>query len=292
MKSKLLKNKGFTLIELITVIIVLGIVSVGLSSFIRTGLGIYTDAKEREQVLTESRFVVERLNREIRGAIPNSIRVATNSSNSIQCIEFVPAAWVSFYTTLPVLPDSASTMKTVEVANNPENYTFSIGDFAVVYPTMDADDADDNDFNDSADVYDLSRNKRKAILSCDNGNGEACNISDGTEFTSEFTVSGAFADYSPASRVYFVNHAISYCAHSNGNIYRIQDTINPSQTIYNSGVLMAENLKNDFNNANERPFTIYAATLSRNSLVQLLLTFENNEEVINYSNEVHIPNVP
>ena len=48
-------NKGFTLVELITVIIVLGVVSVGISGFIRTGIQIYTDTTERDQCYEFSR---------------------------------------------------------------------------------------------------------------------------------------------------------------------------------------------------------------------------------------------
>ena len=55
---------------------------------------------------------------------------------------------------------------------------------------------------------------------------------------------------------------------------------------------MAENINNDFANTDEVPFRVYEATLTRNSLVHILLAFERNEEIINFSNQVHIPNVP
>ena len=84
-------SNGFTLVELVTVIIVLGIVSVGISGFIRTGLDIYSDVTEREQLLGDSRFVVERLNRELRMAVPHSVRVGNNASNDVQSIEILPS---------------------------------------------------------------------------------------------------------------------------------------------------------------------------------------------------------
>jgi MSHA biogenesis protein MshO len=95
---------GFTLIELITVIVVLGIVSVGVSGFLRSGLQIYSDANERDQLLSQSRFVIERVSRELRAAIPNSVRLQYSASADTQCLEFVPALWTSYYTTLPVIP--------------------------------------------------------------------------------------------------------------------------------------------------------------------------------------------
>ena len=277
--------KGFTLIELITVIIVLGVVSVGISGFIRTGVDIYSDVSERDQLLGNSRFFVERLNRELRMAVPNSIRVANNPANTIQCIEFVPANWVTFYTSLPKAPDLSTAVTVVEIAGNPAGYQVNNGDFAVVYPTQ------------SSDVYNLGNNKRQEITACTDSDGNCNNVADpsDTERTAELTITAAFADYSPASRLYFATETVSYCLRDIDNkVYRHQSNIfNDVQDIYTTGgVLMAENLMNNLGLAEQQAFRVIAASLTRNALVQVLLTFELNEEIVNYSNEVHIPNVP
>ena len=272
--------RGFTLVELITVIIVLGVVSVGISGFIRTGVQIYADVTERDQLLGDSRFVVERINRELRLAVPNSARVKANNAGSIQCLEFVPSAWVSFYSSLSVLPALSTTASIVEFANNAANFRLKTNDFAIVYPAS------------NVDVYDVNNNKRKVITACTVNVNEDCNEDVDPNGIAKLTVSGAFEDHSPASRLYIARTAVSYCAHSSGEIYRIEDSINTTQTVYSFGTLMAENIKNDFTQSNEAPFRVYEATLSRNGLVNILLAFERNEEIINYSNEVHIPNVP
>ena len=275
--------KGFTLVELVTVIIVLGVVSVGISGFIRTGVDIYTDVTERDQLLGESRFVIERINRELRMAVPNSVRVAANTSGSIQCIEFVPSEWASFYTSLSVLPDTSTSATIVEFANNPVGFELAAGDFGIVYPT------------NNADVYDLAENKRKLITTCtDDGDAGAgdCSTADDSGGTAVLTVTAAFKDHSPASRLFIARNAVSYCANSSGDVYRNQGIIDTTQVIYTAGILMAENLKNNFNEPNELPFKVYTTTLARNGLVNVLLAFERNEEIINYSSEVHIPNVP
>lgn len=277
--------KGFTLIELITVIIVLGVVSVGISGFIRTGVDIYTDVSERDQLLGNSRFVVERLNRELRMAVPNSIRVKNNTANSIQCIEFVPAKWVTFYTTLPKLPDTNNEVTIVEIAGNSAGYQVNKGDFAVVYPTQ------------SNDIYNLASNKKREITACTDYDGDCNNLADplDPERTAKLTVTSAFADHSPASRLYFVSETISYCLRDIDNtMYRHQsDTFTDIQETYTTGgTLMTKNLINHLDLAEQQPFRIINASLTRNALVQILLTFELNEEIINYSNKVHIPNVP
>ena len=277
--------KGFTLIELVTVIIVLGVVSVGVSGFIRTGVEIYNDSTERDQLLGDSRFAVERLTRELRMAVPNSARVKTNNSGTIQCIEFVPSEWVSFYTSLSVLPDTSTSATIVEYANNPAGFELKAGDFAIVYPTKTQES--------NHDVYHLANGKRKAITSCaDTGADTGCDTADDPGGTAKLTISSAFKDHSPASRLYIARKTVSYCAHQNNrSIYRNEGNITEEQVIYTSGTLMAEHINNDFANSNEAPFRVYEATLTRNSLVHILLAFEH-EEIVNFSSEVHVPNVP
>ena len=51
-------SSGFTLIELVTVILVLAIVSVGVGSYITFGVDIYRDAIGRDRQINESRFVI------------------------------------------------------------------------------------------------------------------------------------------------------------------------------------------------------------------------------------------
>ena len=277
-------HRGFTLMELVIVIVILGIVSGIVGNIVSTGAKIYVDATERDQLLSESRFVVERLNRELRMAVPNSARV-TGDAN-IQCLEFVQAEWVTFYTNLPTVPSTSKSARVVEIGDITRNFTLDTStDFAIVYPT------------DSTDIYDLTENKRKKIDACiDTGTDTSCNTNDDPNHLATLTVNGAFADESTASRLYIARKAVSYCVQNN-SIYRYVDTLNTGQVTYDidtntDGSLMAENLVNDLSGASELPFRVSNATLRRNSLVQILLAFEHNDEIVNFSNEVHIPNVP
>jgi MSHA biogenesis protein MshO len=277
-------HRGFTLMELVIVIVILGIVSGIVGNIVSTGAKIYVDATERDQLLSESRFVVERLNRELRMAVPNSARVTGDAD--IQCLEFVQAEWVTFYTNLPTIPSTSKSAHVVEIGDITGNFSLDTStDFAIVYPTV------------STDIYDLTENKRKKIDACiDTGTDTSCNSNDDPNHLATLTVNGAFADDSPASRLYIASKAVSYCVQNN-SIYRYVDAINNSQVTYDidintDGSLMAENLVNDLSSASELPFMVSNATLRRNSLVQILLTFEHNDEIVNFSNEVHIPNVP
>lgn len=283
-------SHGFTLIELITVIVVLGIVSVGVAGFLRSGLQIYNDANERDQLLSQSRFVIERVSRELRAAIPNSVRLQYSASAGTQCLEFVPALWASYYTTLPVIPSTATLARVVELADNANQYAWQAGDSTFVYPTS------------NQDVYASNSLKRQTILACsddmdadEDGNPDGdgdCNTADSTSHIAELEISGAFADSSPASRMYFARNTVSFCAR-NGSIFRYQDNINNNQTLYQvGGDLLGQNLHNNLTLSNELPFRISGPTLNRSALIQLRLAFELQGEIVNYNTEVHIPNVP
>lgn len=267
-------QRGFTLVELVTVIIILGIVSIGISGFIKSGVQIYNDVTERDQLLSESRFVVERLNRELRSALPNSVRVANTATT--QCIEFVPIRWATYYTTLPVLPVTDTQVNVVDITDSSGQFELQNGDFAVVYPMSDAD------------VYDMGQQKRRVISQC---TSSTCTTTVTDQNLSSFTVEGGFANISPASRLYIVREAVSYCVTGN-QMVREQGPIALEQQVFTSGVLMAEHIANNLSSAAQQPFAINHATHTRSSLVQLFLAFEHNEEVVNFSNDIHIPNVP
>ncbi|MFT5635936.1 MAG: MSHA biogenesis protein MshO, partial [Cognaticolwellia sp.] len=99
------KQQGFTLVELVTVIVILGVVATSITSFLRFGTKSYTDAADREALISTARFVIERLNREVRHALPNSIRTIGADN---QCLEFVPIDKSAIYLDIPVAPEPAN----------------------------------------------------------------------------------------------------------------------------------------------------------------------------------------
>ena len=84
------KTNGFTLLELIIVIVLLGVMSVGISGFITLSTQTYLNVSERDKLLSSARFAVERLNREIRNSVPNSIRITPITLLSTQqCLSLI-----------------------------------------------------------------------------------------------------------------------------------------------------------------------------------------------------------
>lgn len=275
--------KGFTLIELVTVIVILGVVSVGISSFVRSSVQTYVDVSERDALLSQSRFVVERLNRELRNAIPNSVVVRGNSS--AHCLAFVPIADSTFYLDLPMLPgeDVVSVVAMADIDGSV--FTLQSNDYAIVYPV-------NND-----DIYNRSRHHSKQISGCTD---DDCSASNGVV---KLDVAGPFAESSPAQRLYVAREVVRYCATA-GNLYRTRFSYNNFNLANllvtpSNGALMAQGLVNALSsdpqvqhNNSDDPFRVYDATLQRNGFIHLLLRFARGDEVIAFSNEVHIPNVP
>lgn len=78
--------KGFTLVELILVITILGIISVSVAQVIALSMQIYVTGAERARLVSEARFILLRLEKELRNIVPNS--VVFDASN--ECLTFYP----------------------------------------------------------------------------------------------------------------------------------------------------------------------------------------------------------
>jgi MSHA biogenesis protein MshO len=77
---------GFTLVEVIFVVVILGIIASIGSGFVITALDSYHTAQQRNQLIQRGRVTLEQMARELRMALPNGVRVSSGG----QCIEFFP----------------------------------------------------------------------------------------------------------------------------------------------------------------------------------------------------------
>jgi len=270
-------NRGFTLMELILVIIILGIMSAGISGFITLSTQSYLNASNRDELIGNARFVVERLNRELRNAVPNSIRINTFAGK--QCIEFTPIVASTTYTDIPVLPELASKSLSVIPFNGSDGGEYQCAatctDLVTVYPLNSEDIYDDYINNDKGKIF-LVNNVDKSVVPWQ------LNISNSKDIS--------FDEDSPTQRLYIINEQVSYCA-VNDFIIRYKDDVSTGgQTFPDLGaekVYMAGYLVDG-----QTPFNYQAATLQRNAVVQLHLQFNKEGENYVFDHEVHINNVP
>ncbi len=90
---------GFTLIELILTIVVVGLVALAASNTLQLGFQSYNDSIDRQDNQMQAKFLIEKLSRELRHAVPNSVEVISNN----QCISFVPIERSAFYLSFPLI---------------------------------------------------------------------------------------------------------------------------------------------------------------------------------------------
>lgn len=78
---------GFTLVEMVMVIIVVGIIGASLVMFMKPAIESYADSRRRAGLSDKADTALRRIAREVRTAVPNSIRTPNN-----QCFELVPTS--------------------------------------------------------------------------------------------------------------------------------------------------------------------------------------------------------
>ena len=261
--------KGFTLIEMVTVIVLLGILSIGFTGFIKLGTQVYVDVTDRDELVASGRFAVERLNRELRMALPNSARLTAEVTLTKQCLEFYPISANVVYVDIPVSPELPSNTITLVYEDSAAS---PIDTYAVVYP-LTADE-----------LYDGSSNRIHptnllATTAVDN------------EWLLTLTAAHTFAEDSPTKRLFFVGEPVSYCAEQKSTVWQLWRYQGYPVTAVGlpttHGVLMAEHLT-----VNNLPFKVIEASLQRNASILTTLMFSRNDEDIVFNNEVQVRNVP
>ena len=89
MRMRYTTQYGFTLIEMIVVIVITGIIGGMVAMFIRAPVQGYVDSSNRAEMGDIADTALRRLARDIRTAVPNSVRVA-NCGGTATCVEFLP----------------------------------------------------------------------------------------------------------------------------------------------------------------------------------------------------------
>lgn len=131
--------QGFTLIELIVVLIILGIMAVLTIDIILKPFRAFQDQARRAQLVAEADTAMTRMVRELRHALPNSVRVAGGG----QYLEFIPtidggryrAAQAPSTAVVEDILDFTQPDGSFEVVGGLQTGEASSGDFVVIYNT-------------------------------------------------------------------------------------------------------------------------------------------------------------
>ena len=258
------RGLGFTLIEMVISITLLGIVGLFIGEVIRQSLVSFSDSASREALVQQGRFVTERLRREIREAVPNSVVVSND------CIEILPITNSAIYIDLPSPSAVSSAIRVLPIEKNiPAN------ERVAVYPTSATELR--------SDVVSIGQTAQVLTAVDFAVSGAMTSMVDVT-----LTQLSGFATLSPADRLYFYREPVAFCLVGNELLRYSGYSLNRASLApasLNTGVRVAGNLT-DVNFIVEQP------QLQRNGLVKMELIFEDNGEQVRFDHDALIYNTP
>jgi MSHA biogenesis protein MshO len=269
------RQRGFTLAEAIIVIVITGIVAAVVAVFIRGPVDAYFDTAARAELSDVADTSLRRMVRDVRTALPNSVRVQGGCDGASVCrIEFVPVVAGGRYR---AEPDDAG-------GGDILDFTANDGSFDVLGPAITIPaNAWVVVFNlgiAGADAYAgasaATHNRRAAGAAASTSN---VTVSPTTRLPFE----------SPARRFHVVQQPVTYeCNPGAGTLTRFQDYgFNAAQAAPGgSGALLASGVS--------RCLFSYAAQAvqQRSGLVSMQLSLTRNQETVSMVMQTHVGNVP
>jgi MSHA biogenesis protein MshO len=118
-------QRGFTLAEAIVVIVIVGIIAAVVAVFVRAPVQGYLDTANRAQLADAADTALRRMVRDLRAALPNSVRTLAPCGAATACLEFIPVAAGGRY----------RAEKNV-AADDPLDFTTNDGSFEVLGPPI------------------------------------------------------------------------------------------------------------------------------------------------------------
>lgn len=282
---------GFTLPELIIVIVILGIVGATAGVFIRGPVDAYVDQIRRANLVDSAEMALRRLAIDVRRAVPNSVRIDQNSTGcpSGQCLEMLNALAGARYRDQPAAgPGGGNQAKRLRF-----NATDDAFNVQGVIPTLAASTAHwlviYNLGSGDANAYDVGTPDADYHVITNTGTTITI-AADAGLFAGEFnvTISPAhrFRHESPGKRIYLVDRPIMYRC-TGGALWRYEGYgINATLTAPGSGEQLVAR------NVTECDFGYDAGTSTRAALVNMRLTLSDSGESVTLMHQVHVENSP
>lgn len=270
------RQHGFTMIEAVIAIVITGIVSVMVASFIRQPINAYVDQSRRAELTDAADGALRRIARELRTALPNSVRVDATGTY----LEFLPVRSAGRYRAATTTTGTGDPLDFGSASDN---------SFDVLGPSVTALAGDQLVVHNlglpGADAYEGSN--RRALSTTGN-----------TLTTLGYDVSaGQFPYASPSSRFQIVGTPVSFgCTAGVGGTGSLRRYAGYA-TQSNQPTTTLSALTNA-NNALVTPsvsscsFTYGAGASTRNAVVTLRLTLTSGGESITLLQQVQVENSP
>lgn len=261
--SQSVASAGFTLIELVMVIVILGILALGTTRYIVQSTEQYTVSAERTKLIAGGRVAVEKITRRVRNALPNSVRVSASG----RCVEY-----------FPVLAGTSSLDAISPAINSLNTSSFNLDTAPVNYAVIAVFAADE--------LY-LSPLPSPGVIV------ETSLTTTGTKTSIPLDSTHTFLRTSPTERVYVAGSPERFCFGASGQLTFYSGYGIPGGALTDtppgsgSSSLVAENIVPGISS-----FSYTLGTLVRNAVVSVVLNFDKNGDPVRVSHEVQIRNVP
>jgi len=290
------KQSGFSLFELILVIVLLGIMASGAGLLITPPIDAYSDQVRRQLLVDQAEMALRQIARDVRRALPNSIRTtpvgagwALEMVNTVDGARYRDEFGGLFITDDDILdftsPDAAFNF--LGSLNLPASSALSANQRLVIYNTAPA-----NIYNDAVSG---------ASLGIITPFGTVMDLTEVTmggevEHHLELDTPFQFSQQSPGQRVFIVDGPISYiCDPASGRITRysdydyadLQPTGAPGLEFDGpvvDGPVVTQVIACSFN------YT--AGTAQRGGLITLEISLSDSGETVTLLHQVHVGNVP
>ena len=253
-------NSGFTLVELVIVMVLLGILSIGTIRFINDATEGFVLTQQRAEVAADVRLTVHRLGRELRNALPRSTRISTDR----KCLEFIPISHGTTYVTAPI-GVAGSSLEVVPFDTNgiTNQHRLAIAPMANIYSLS-------NPGSISPSFATTAPNVNNVV-----------NLT--------LSATHQFPNNSPQRRLYVVQPPVSYCVVNNALWRYVNYGFATTQRTPSSTPSLPNSLPNRALVAEGMDaiseFELAPASLTRNGVVNMDFVFvrDNNNISINYS---------
>ena len=275
------RSRGFSLVELIVVIVITGVIASVVGLFITGPIQGFIDQARRAELVDAAQLALTRMGRDVRGALPNSVRISGDSLELLLTLDGdryrVEAPGAD--TDRLEFSSTETTFNTLSPLRLPDGATFPVTASVAIYPLQ----------QPGADPY---RASDKVMTAAATVNASAVNNSVSGESEGRVVLAAAhrFPFDSPTRRVFLVSGPVTYqCSppqllRYDGYAVSALQPVPPGVT----PVVIVGNVQSC-------AFAFAPGTAQRNAVVSLAVSLAASgasDERVRLLRQIHVGNVP